>query len=653
MAGNDTAALVVALSAQVSKFQKDMDQANQIADKSIKQMEDRFAASGKVISDKLTGFASNATSQLGVLGVAISALGPIGIGVTATLGSMVLLFDFLAGKVAVFAEKMKELQEASDVTGLTLAQLQALGRAGKQAGLDFDETVRAIERLSTRFEQLRTKGTGELFDELLRIDRGLLLQVASAKDLASALDILSKAFANLDDQQRVLLARALGGERGFAGVIRLFQQLGQAGGLQALQAQLQAAGKTIDETMAPRLRQLLLDIEDIKRATDKMWAQAVSIEVLEAQKSMAESWQTIVGWITRGLSALLAFQHAATGQPASGAEKPATFAERFTGQPRTSLTVAAPAGPAGPDLAAQLELQRRLVAGLGDAATPAEQLKLKILELQKAMADGAIGQGEYTRALNAFRLAQSGAAVVAREALGIAAQIEIETQKLAEVSDKAAKGYIKNAQERATADAVARREAKAAAEETQVRASALPNLTRSMLDAGNAMKQFDALAVSSMNSAADAFADVVTGTKNVSDAVRDMVNNIVRELSRAAFKSVASSLFSGVGGLNLFGARAGGGGVTAGGAYLVGEQGPELFTPGTSGMIVPNDVLRGGGAGSSIVQHVNIVNPTGNSEIERAVAAGVGRANAAAASMLTGYDRQLLPRIASQRSLIG
>lgn len=49
------------------------------------------------------------------------------------------------------------------------------------------------------------------------------------------------------------------------------------------------------------------------------------------------------------------------------------------------------------------------------------------------------------------------------------------------------------------------------------------------------------------------------------------------------------------------GARASGGPVAGGGSYLVGERGPELFTPGTSGNITPNNALGGG----SITVNVN------------------------------------------------
>lgn len=49
------------------------------------------------------------------------------------------------------------------------------------------------------------------------------------------------------------------------------------------------------------------------------------------------------------------------------------------------------------------------------------------------------------------------------------------------------------------------------------------------------------------------------------------------------------------------GKRASGGPVFGGEAYLVGEQGPELFVPQTSGTVVTNSALRGGG-GNQIIQ---------------------------------------------------
>ena len=53
------------------------------------------------------------------------------------------------------------------------------------------------------------------------------------------------------------------------------------------------------------------------------------------------------------------------------------------------------------------------------------------------------------------------------------------------------------------------------------------------------------------------------------------------------------------------GARATGGPVMAGGSYLVGENGPEIFTPGSSGSITPNGAIGGGNV-------ININMPVGS-----------------------------------------
>jgi SLT domain-containing protein len=46
--------------------------------------------------------------------------------------------------------------------------------------------------------------------------------------------------------------------------------------------------------------------------------------------------------------------------------------------------------------------------------------------------------------------------------------------------------------------------------------------------------------------------------------------------------------------------RALGGGVMGGGSYIVGERGPELFTPNTNGSITNNQDLMRGGSGATV-----------------------------------------------------
>lgn len=55
--------------------------------------------------------------------------------------------------------------------------------------------------------------------------------------------------------------------------------------------------------------------------------------------------------------------------------------------------------------------------------------------------------------------------------------------------------------------------------------------------------------------------------------------------------------------LNIDGAKADGGPVSAGRMYLVGERGPELFRANSSGTIVPNHALRGADGGGNVINN--------------------------------------------------
>ena len=79
------------------------------------------------------------------------------------------------------------------------------------------------------------------------------------------------------------------------------------------------------------------------------------------------------------------------------------------------------------------------------------------------------------------------------------------------------------------------------------------------------------------------------------------LNVIRRMIAEAAAATILQSLFGGfIGQGGFLGALAGalipramGGSVSAGTPYLVGERGPEMFVPGTSGNIVPNNKMGG------------------------------------------------------------
>jgi len=92
----------------------------------------------------------------------------------------------------------------------------------------------------------------------------------------------------------------------------------------------------------------------------------------------------------------------------------------------------------------------------------------------------------------------------------------------------------------------------------------------------------------------DSLTEALMGTRSFADAFRSIMRDVQRQFIRSqivnpfvnAISSALPSPFSG--------ARANGGPVAAGSTYLVGERGPELFTPKASGQIVSNDDMQTG-----------------------------------------------------------
>ena len=85
----------------------------------------------------------------------------------------------------------------------------------------------------------------------------------------------------------------------------------------------------------------------------------------------------------------------------------------------------------------------------------------------------------------------------------------------------------------------------------------------------------------------DAIDGAITGTLSLGDVARSVFGSIRRQLVDFG----ATSLLRAIPGIGGFFAN---GGVTKPNkSYIVGERGPELFTPGVSGMITPNHMLGG------------------------------------------------------------
>jgi TP901 family phage tail tape measure protein len=80
----------------------------------------------------------------------------------------------------------------------------------------------------------------------------------------------------------------------------------------------------------------------------------------------------------------------------------------------------------------------------------------------------------------------------------------------------------------------------------------------------------------------------ITGAKSLQESLADVLKDIGRMLISFGIKSLLGGID--IGGTKIFGGgRAAGGPVSSNSTYMVGEKGPELFVPSSSGTIIPAD----------------------------------------------------------------
>jgi len=111
----------------------------------------------------------------------------------------------------------------------------------------------------------------------------------------------------------------------------------------------------------------------------------------------------------------------------------------------------------------------------------------------------------------------------------------------------------------------------------------------------------------------DALFDWIDGTKSASEAFKDFASDFLKQIAKMIIQQAILNALQGEDGkggivgaiMGMFGGMKAGGGPVAGNkSYIVGEEGPELFTPGTSGAITPNNKLGVGGV--TVVNNIQI-----------------------------------------------
>ena len=152
-------------------------------------------------------------------------------------------------------------------------------------------------------------------------------------------------------------------------------------------------------------------------------------------------------------------------------------------------------------------------------------------------------------------------------------------------------------------------------------------------NARNFSKNMEDVVIRGIQSFEDALLGAVTGTMKLKDAFKQMAASIISDIIRMTIRmQISAPIAQFLAGAFPFGStsttastgyghpagadfRAMGGSVASGRPYMVGERGAELFIPGGSGTIIPNNQISGGG-GAVVHQTINV--STGVSQTVRA-----------------------------------
>lgn len=508
----------------------------------------------------------------------------------------------LTGSLDTAKGIISELQDFGAVTPFTSSELIETGKRLKAFGFETEKIVDVTKRLAdvagatgadlggiaTAFGQIQAKGRLQ-GEELLQLqERGVGLQ-----------DELQKMYGLTGDEFR----KALEGGRISADAVNLaLVKLTEAGGkyangaiaqsdtlfgkLSTLQDALQRFGQNIGKVLSPIFKGIISFLTTVTNQINNLFGEMARNTAIDTKARQN------------------------LGLPTSGGR-------RLTGPERTQLRrerESLRAGgfgtnllnkPTAPDMTAPELLAARGGAGGAGGKSEAEKEaeRLEAARQKQFDIEDRIREAQETKEASVNREFMALTKKLAlQEATTDEQRFEIEQAfRRVELSDRyttAQTDQILNLEKQIHQNDLREKQEKQIADE---QAKAAERLAQTYRTIGDAIK----------TGVVDTLTAAVEGTKSLAE----VASNTLRSLANTLLKLGINAALGSLGGGNpasiftkLFGGGLANGGTATGGrSYLVGERGPELFTPGRTGSVTPNNALMGS---SSIVVNVDATGST-------------------------------------------
>lgn len=239
--------------------------------------------------------------RLGPFGAALRAIGPIGLGVAASIVGIGVAVKSSFAAIAQESAKLSAMVDAADKINLTTQQLQEYRFAANQSGVSTENFERALETL-TRRQGEALEGTGELLKVAQKYRIELDDGTGAARKSSDVLRDIARVMAGLETQsERLTLAQAAFG-KGSGDLTNMLR-----GGPEALDKQADAArrlGVVLDGGLIQGAKKLADELERIKAIGEASYQRALlgddpeSIaKNVRAMEQWERAWNTLIGTI--------------------------------------------------------------------------------------------------------------------------------------------------------------------------------------------------------------------------------------------------------------------------------------------------------------------------------------------------------------------
>ncbi|SKA31001.1 tape measure protein [Consotaella salsifontis] len=599
----DIERLVVELSAQINKYDRDLRKAQGISDQRFRAIETRAQKMSKALQSSFSGIGRSLVA-----------------GLTAYVGVQTL------GDIAKAAASYRDLQNALKVTGLEGEALagtfNSLASIAMRQGAPLDALVTLYSRASLSAKDLHASQS-----ELIQFSEGvataLRVQGTSASEASGALLQLTQALGNgtvqaeeynsLLDGGQAILRTVAAGLKEAGGSVSELTKLVKSGQVSseaffraflAGQGQLQEQASKAEGTVAQSMNRigtamtlLIGHLDDTTRASSNAVANLNAVaDVIQKLPSYidaaAEGFESLNKWLNDvGNSSFFKKMNEILGVNEMTPDELRKLGINPAADGADSRVANAFSDTAGTGVATASKTSRVTSAPSQVSILDHPVNSSKTTKTKKAREDDWQRETrqiqEETEAIKAETLAQSALNPLIDD-YGFTLEKARSEQELLTAAKRAGVTVTPQLRDQINQLATAYAQATAEANKLDESQSEARRSAAEMRDLGQ-----DALGgfikdLRDGKSAADAFADALG---KIGDKLLDMaLNNLFDPKSGGGL----GGLLGGIGSL-LSGARASGGPVSAGGAYLVGEKGPEIFAPTRSGTILPNSAVKSAG----------------------------------------------------------